>query len=61
MGMDFTEVNFELTSGQQRHNDEATFRELFEFICHQVNQPVKNVDHGLPMQDVVTMMRNNRF
>ena len=40
VGMDFTEVNFELTEGKTRAKDEQTFRELFEFICHQVNQPV---------------------
>ena len=39
LGMDLTEVNFELTSGEVRRNDEQTFRELFEFICHQVNKP----------------------
>lgn len=39
IGMDFTEVNFELTEGQTRRNDEQTFRELFEFICHSVNTP----------------------
>jgi hypothetical protein len=61
MGMDFTEVNFELTNGQSRQNDEATFRELFEFICHQVNQPVRNIDHALPMGSKLDMERNNRF
>jgi len=40
VGMDLTEVNFELTEGVQRQQDEQTFRELFEFICDQVNQPV---------------------
>jgi arginase len=34
LGMDFTEVNFELTGGNARHDNEATFRELFEHICH---------------------------
>lgn len=40
VGMDFTEVNFELTEGAIRRKDEETFRDIFEFICHQVNQPV---------------------
>jgi len=61
VGMDFTEVNFELTSGQARHNDEATFRELFEFICHQVNQPVRNIGDAIPMGHEMNMERNNRF
>lgn len=34
IGMDLTEVNFELTSGQARNTDEQTFREIFELICH---------------------------
>jgi len=37
IGMDFSEINFELTSGGARQTDEQTFRELFEFICHQIN------------------------
>lgn len=37
VGMDFSEVNFELTSGAARHNDEQTFRELIELLCHTVN------------------------
>jgi arginase family enzyme len=41
IGMDFSEINFSLTQGDARLNDEQTFREIFEFICHQVNQPVK--------------------
>lgn len=40
VGMDFTEVNFELTEGATRAKDQDTFRDIFEFICHQVNQPV---------------------
>lgn len=40
VGMDFTEVNFELTDGEMRRKDEQTFRDIFEFIHHQVNQPV---------------------
>lgn len=39
IGMDLTEVNFDLTAGGARATDEQTFRELFELICHQVNQP----------------------
>lgn len=46
IGMDLTEVNFELSSERQRRNDEQTFRELFELICHQVNVPV--YDETLP-------------
>lgn len=34
IGMDLTEVNFELTAGQMRQTDEQTFREIFEHICH---------------------------
>lgn len=37
--MDLTEVNFDLTAGSARTTDEQTFRELFELICHQINQP----------------------
>jgi arginase family enzyme len=51
VGMDFTEVNFELTSGATRVKDEETFRNVFEFICHQVNQPVFN-DSTLKMPSV---------
>lgn len=61
LGMDFTEVNFELSTGLTRHNDEQTFRELFEFICHQVNQAPRNIDHGLPLTYSLDMERNNRF
>jgi hypothetical protein len=39
VGMDLTEVNFSLTEGATRMQDEQTFKDLFEFICHQVNQP----------------------
>ena len=59
IGMDFTEVNFELTNGKERANDEATFKELFEFICHQVNQPVTHVEHHRTMAH--TQMMRNRF
>lgn len=44
IGMDLTEVNFELTKGATRHNDEQTFRELFELVVHEINQPVINDD-----------------
>jgi hypothetical protein len=38
VGMDFTEVNFELaSSAQERINDEQTFRHLLELICHSIN------------------------
>lgn len=41
VGMDFTEVNFELSPNHEsRITDEQTFRYLFEMICHQVNEPV---------------------
>lgn len=41
VGMDFTEVNFELSpSAFSRTTDEQTFRQLFELICHSVNEPV---------------------
>lgn len=40
VGMDFTEVNFELSDGNQRIKDEQTFREIFEFIVEKVNSPV---------------------
>ena len=59
IGMDFTEVNLELTTGQARQNDEATFRELFEFLVHQVNQPTTRVDH-LAMPSSLDRM-NNKF
>jgi arginase family enzyme len=40
VGMDFTEVNFELApSAHQRLNDENTFRHLLELILHSVNDP----------------------
>ena len=44
VGMDFTEVNFELTQGSVREKDEQTFREMFEFIVHAVNQPLHEED-----------------
>jgi len=43
VGMDFTEVNFELApSAALRQADEQTFRHLFELICHEVNQPAED-------------------
>lgn len=39
VGMDLTEVNFTLTEGDVRKRDEETFRNLFTFICEQVNNP----------------------
>jgi len=35
VGMDLTEVNFELTEGNQRLQDEQTFKDLFEFLVYQ--------------------------
>jgi len=41
VGMDLTEVNFELSpNSSSRTTDEQTFRYLFELICHSVNDPV---------------------
>lgn len=41
VGMDFTEVNFELASSLgARLADEQTFRQIFELIVHQANQPL---------------------
>lgn len=56
--MDFTEVNFELTEGQTRRNDEQTFRELFEFICHSVNTPVLEDENFMQMNQSFDL-RNN--
>ena len=39
IGMDLSEVNFEMTSGTARHNDQQTVRELLELVVHLVNQP----------------------
>jgi len=58
--MDFTEVNFELTSGEVRQKDEQTFREIFEFICHQVNQPVQN-ENFMSMPNKHSMSRPKMF
>jgi hypothetical protein len=56
IGMDFTEVNFELTSGQERKKDEETFRDILEMICHQVNQPVYD-ERLLRMPDADSLYR----
>ena len=40
MGMDLSEVNFQLTEGAEREKDQQTFREMLEFLTHQVNRPV---------------------
>ena len=46
VGMDFTEVNFELaSSAQERLKDEETFRFLLELICHSINSPTINDQH----------------
>jgi hypothetical protein len=40
VGMDFTEVNFELaSSAHERMKDERTFQHLLELICHSINVP----------------------
>ena len=57
--MDFTEVNFELTEGQTRQNDEQTFRELFEFIAYQVNQPIQEDYHDYSMYNRGSKSLNN--
>lgn len=44
IGMDFTEVNFELIYEADRKEDENTFKEMFEIICHQVIQPIYSED-----------------
>jgi arginase len=56
IGMDFTEVNFELTQGAQRKNDEETFRDILELVCHQVNQPVFD-ERSLRMPEVDSVYR----
>jgi len=49
VGMDFTEVNFELApSTTLRQADEQTFRHLFELICHEVNQPADEPSNLIP-------------
>ena len=58
--MDFTEVNFDLTSGDQRKKDEQTFREIFEFICHSVNLPVHDANL-LEHSDVHSRGRLNKI
>jgi hypothetical protein len=50
--MDLTEVNFEMTSGMARHNDQQTLREVLEHIVHQVNQPAPvHFDHIINNND----------
>ena len=41
-GMDLTEINFLLTNGEQREQDQERIRDMFEFIVHQVNQPFES-------------------
>ena len=42
IGMDLSDVNFEVTSEKsQRHADEQTFREFFELILESINRPEK--------------------
>jgi len=35
IGMDLTEVNFQLSNGQARLEDEKTFKDLFQFLVYQ--------------------------
>ena len=37
VGMDLTEVNFQLTNGDQREMDEEKIRDLLEFVIGKVN------------------------
>jgi len=40
VGMDFTEVNFELAQSiEEKIKDQQTFKHLLELICHSVNSP----------------------
>ena len=43
IGLDFSEVNFDLCEGEQLAEDEEAFREIFEVIVTSVNKPAKNV------------------
>ena len=43
IGLDFSEVNFDLCDGEQLAEDEEAFREIFEVIVTSVNKPAKNV------------------
>jgi arginase len=47
-GMDFTEVNFELTEGETLRRDEETFRDIFEKIHSCVNLPVNEDEMRMP-------------
>jgi hypothetical protein len=38
-GLDISEVDFSAASDSQAHIDQQTFRELFELVLHEVNQP----------------------
>lgn len=42
IGLDFSEVNFDLCEGEVLAADEEAFREIFEVIVTSVNKPVKN-------------------
>ena len=43
IGLDFSEVNFDLCEGEQLAADEEAFREIFEVIVTSVNKPAKNI------------------
>ncbi len=43
IGLDFSEVNFDLCESEQLAEDEQAFTEIFEVIVTQVNKPAKNL------------------
>lgn len=53
--MDLSEVNFEMTQDDARHNDQQTFRELLEQISHQVNQP--DYEHDMMFENSQTQKK----
>ena len=68
IGMDFTEVNFELAKNQEMlMNDESTFREIIELIVDSVNLPLtenekqneigQNIDHSISELKTVERLR----
>ena len=42
IGLDFSEVNFDLCEGEILAADEEAFREIFEVIVTSVNKTVRN-------------------
>jgi arginase len=60
VGMDLTEVNFSLTEGEVRQKDEETFRNLFTYICEQVNKPTPDQTQ-LKLQQVESIQRLSKF